>query len=658
MFNFYLNNTLVEDPINWDDFEENIVRDDVINGLLPRYDIKLKFIGSGYEYLYNTTYLNGGYCQLVPLRIDILKDGNYVQYFTGYIFISDCIFFRNKGIVECTVIDDNFGARIYNNKSIKTYLDTGKSKNGLTIDSVVQQSMQLFDPQAVSYLPDERNIIFFYDAFKFLVDFMTDGLVGFESNYLDYNTLTNVKADQANKIGIASGKEIRTFTHNITPFISFDELFTEVNRKFPIMFTIIKGTDGRPTIKIENEDYFTSQDSVLTINNIADLRQSFDNVKLYANIKFDSTYKDYDGTMYSFPQTRFLGFLKEEYFFVSECNTDNALDLTAKWIADSNIIEGLVSTDTTNTSYDTDTIFIEGAPLTPTTLAYAAFSPVTGANPWYYNQHLQNNFIAERYTLASSIALYLNNQNDGFMASSTSNEVFVAVGAPVGISIATPFESTPIAFQDDSTPPNHDVNGNYDNTLYRYTAPSNGVYTFEVSLDFDIALFTAYNCDVYFRYDVYDASDVLQYSYYSSTVVNFPPAGPYTGHLVSVDGFFMPATYYTIVRAGVVPVQDNPFNELAQFTGFTGSYFKTVSTENGGGIYAEGSPANYYVSRFNFDFDLSNESYEAIKLDLSGAININIDGISNSKCFIRKIDRKLSSGATKFELISNINNSN
>jgi len=39
-----------------------------------------------------------------------------------------------------------------------------------------------------------------------------------------------------------------------------------------------------------------------------------------------------------------------------------------------------------------------------------------------------------------------------------------------------------IIFQDDSTPPNSDANGNYDNATGYYTAPSSGKYIFEVSL--------------------------------------------------------------------------------------------------------------------------------------------------------------------------------
>lgn len=659
MFKFYLDDNLVSDPINWNDFEENIVRDDVIKGLLPRYDIKLNFNAGGYDYIYGK-YTQAGYCQLIELRIDIsCDDVNYTNYFNGYIFVSDCIFSLNRCIVECSVIDDNYGARIYNNKSIKTYLDTGKSKNGVTITNATQQSMQFFSPWNVSYFAQIRKPIMLYDAFRFLVDFMTDGLVAFESDYLDYNTLVNVKNDQANKVSIVTGEELRLFQHDTTPFISFDDLFKEVNKKFPIMFTIYKNAyTGGAVIKIENEDYFYSTNNSITIANIPDIKQSFSNEKLYANIKFDAPYKDYDGVLYHFPQTRFFSFLKEEYYFATECNTDNTLDLTADWISDSNIIEGVVDTDTGNDGYDEDIFLIEGMPLTPTTLARADFSPISGGQPWYYNQHLQNNFIAERHSLANNIALYLNNAGDGFMATKTVDAYLVPVGSPVTISTSVPYESGALAFQDDSVLPNFDTNGNYNNTVYKYTSPANGVYTFETSVIYEIASIAATEFTVYLRYDVYDSGNVLQYTYYSNIEQTLPASANVVNTLTSIDGFFIPATYYVNVKLGVKPEEDlTIFNILALLTAKTGSYFKTTSIENGGGVYQENEPADYFISKYNFDYPLDKTSYDTIKTDLSQSIVINYSPTTNKTCWIRKIDRKLATGETKFELISSINNS-
>jgi hypothetical protein len=159
MFRFYFNGTEVNDPINWDDFEENIVRDDTIKGLLPKYDIKLKFDGGAYDFLY-TLKASTGYCNLVELRIDYKCGDNYETVLNGYIPISDCRFNRNRCVVECQVIDDNYGARIFNNKNIKTELNTGKSKNGEDITVATEYDIQLFKPSDGTYYGTTRKGVF------------------------------------------------------------------------------------------------------------------------------------------------------------------------------------------------------------------------------------------------------------------------------------------------------------------------------------------------------------------------------------------------------------------------------------------------------------------------------------------------------------------
>ena len=207
MFRFYFDGNEVENPINWDDFEENIVRDDTIKGLLPRYDIKLQFVGDAYNYLYSLKQ-QSGYCNLVDLRIDYKCGSNYETILNGYIFISDCKFNRNRCLVECPVTDDNFGARIYNNKNIKTELNTGKSKNGEDITVATEYEVEFFKPSDGTYYATKRKGVFIYDAFRYLIDFMTDGLVGFESDYLDYTQLPLGDVTARNTV-VFLGEEIR-----------------------------------------------------------------------------------------------------------------------------------------------------------------------------------------------------------------------------------------------------------------------------------------------------------------------------------------------------------------------------------------------------------------------------------------------------------------
>lgn len=662
MFKFYLDNTQVTDPINWDKFEESIVRDDTLKCVLPKYEIKLTFGFDAYDYIIAQLKENG-YCKLINIRVEQKCGSTYKIILNGYIFISDCIFRRSRSLVECEIIDDNYGARIYNNKAIKTYLNTSTSKNGLPIYTTPYYDIDVFAPTTAGYLADKRRVIFWYDALKFLVEFMTDGLVGFESDYLNYSILQNVKNDDANKVAICTGEELRQHAHTTNVFTSFEDLYKEINKKFPIMLTVIKGTDGRPTIKIENEDYFYNSDTSITLDNLSDVSESFYSEKLYANILFGSQTKEYDGTLYNYPNTRFFNFGEEEYYFTSECNTSTSLDLKSDFICDSNIIEGIVYTDTSNDGFDEDIFLIECSELYPTLLAKAYVSPITGSSPWFYNGNLRNNKIAERYSLSSSIALYLNNGGDGFMATKTISQTPIPSStSSQPMSVATPYYTPVISFQDDSTAPNFDTNGNYNNTNWRYTSPANGVYGFENTMIFKLNTFSSHPTKVYMRYDVYDNLNVLQYSYYSTPITQFPTGvtgGGSTPTLTITSGavFYVPQNYYVTAKMAFQPTAD--LSVLGQYVVYlsilANSTFKTTTIDNGGGIYEYKDPADYFVSKVEFDYPMSNEDYELVKADLSKGLYIS-NSWGGYKAWIKNTKRTLATGETKFELISNLNN--
>jgi len=667
MFRFYFNGTEVQDPINWDDFEENIVRDDTIKGLLPRYDIKLTFTADGYDYLYSLK-KSSGYCNLVDLRVDYKCGDGYKTILNGYIFISDCRFNKSRCTVEVQVTDDNFGARIYNNKNIKTELNTGKSKNGEDITVATEYSCEFFKPSDGTTLPTNRNVVFVYDAFRYLIDFMTDGLVGFESDYLDYTTGSVSTIPLAKTLTVVLGSELRTPSQSKTANISFNDLFKEVDKKYPIGFTVIKGSDGRPTIKIEEEDYFYNNGTSINIINIPDLVESFDQEKLYSKVVFGGTTATYNNTIHSFGQIQFLGFKEEEYHLQGECNIDKSLDLTSEYIIDTNIIEELVYTNTSNTSYDEETFLIECRYYDVSTVQAIPYANLVTqqATPAYYNGGLANNKVAERYNLQGNIAQYLGGNDVGFRASTTYSQ-FLASHTNVGSAAPPALQTTTIkgAFNNDSTLPNYDAAGNYSTVNNRYTSSQAGQYQFKarptiaattptnIGLDYN----RSWRITVAFRR--YNSSNTLledNLYYFPSETGFYQNAGlgqflfdP--SHVMYLDGGDYAEIWYTI--------ESQPTNHTLNSNGvyYHSGEFYTDATVTGGGIYEESEPNDYFVSKFEFTNPLNNQDYELMKDDLSKAMVINHDGVNNVTAWIRKIDRKLSTGETKFELISNLNNS-
>lgn len=661
MFQFYLNNTLVKDALNWIDFEEVIERDDSIKGLLPKYDVKLRFGSDGYNALYDL-FLDNGFCNLVELIVKQKCGSGYDTVLNGLIFLSDCTFNLNKCEVDCSVFDNNYAAKIFNNKNIKTYLDTTLSKNGETITAASYEAVKFYTPTTGVYSNDTRRVYKLHDTFRFLIDFMTDGEVGFESNYLQTFIING------STTGITTGEEIRLHNDNV-PYISFQMLFEELNKKFPLGFTIIN-VAGVPTIKIEQSSYFYKNTTSININNIEDLNLSFDNELLYSTVKFGES-TSYDAAINSFGEVQFLSFKEEEYHLQGKCNIDKQLDLTAEFVSNTNAIEELVATNISNDSYDDEIFFIQYEQGS-INFATQNVNPTSQGLPYFYNGNLTNNEVAERYELAGNIAIYLGTNQVGFKATKTNgsytfvpDQQDVAALVPPAIQTSTPVQ---VAFNDDSTGGNYDAGGNYNNTTYRYTSPQSGNYAFDATVIFNVPsaplsypLGTNRYYRIWLEIRKYNSSNVLiqtiSQAYPNTT--GFYSAN-FANYFLTISGtLYLAATDYAVVYAYH---ESKPVNFLIesflrlQIT--NASSFETTATTTGGGIYKPTSINDYYVSKLTFDKAISNADYNTMKLDLSQALVVDNGSGENRTAWIRKTRRKLATGEMSFELISNLDNIN
>jgi len=661
MFRFYLDNTLVSDPINWSEFSETIERDDVIKGLLPKYEVKLQFNSGGYDYLFSQL-MSGGFCRLIELRVDYSCDGvNYTTELQGYIFLTECKFNLNKCIVDCEVEDNNFGARIYRNKSIKVYLDTDKTKNEETLTTTDFNSVSFFTPLTGTYGGTARKVYPIHDVFRFLVEFMSDNLIGFESTYL--STLD---------LNLISGDGIRNPTSGLAPFVSFEDVFKEVNKKYPIAFTMITGSDGRPTIKIEDEAYFFNQTSSIQIDNIEDLRQSFNNEVLYSSVRFGGITVNFNASIHHFGYIRFLSFKEEEYYLQSECNIDKVLDLYAEFISDSNIIEELFYTVTSNDTYDENVFFIEAN----TTQATQTVSPTTLTAPYYYNASLTNKEVSARYNYNGSLALFLSGAIVGFRASKSVDQnswgivSFPAGGAPCPAPPSSRYytgTTHQVTFDTDTPLPDFDTAGNYNTASSRYTASVAGEYVFDT-----LIAYSPYLSSISPYFNMY-YKGIVEFRRYNSgaslieTSSNEDPTGTgfnsgagwhFVGHsdsfTLDVGDYVEVYFYYQYCPVNCL-ISSNMIMRIKP--GVLNTYFRTLSAPTSGGVFQPEVTEPYRTSKFEFDYPISSDTYANMKLDLSKSISFNHNPLSNKLGWLRKTQRKYSTGETKIELISNITNS-
>lgn len=677
MFTFYFDNTIVSNPINWSELSEKIERNDDLRGLFIKIDKTLTFTEDAYAYLYNIKQTNG-YCNFVHLKITKQCNNVINQIFDGNIRITDCKFNLSKCSVECSIEDNSYGARIFNNKNIKTFIDAGYSKNGLTITPTTKFNLSVFTPSTGSYLGVTRDAFDVMDAMRYLVAFMTDGQMGLVSDWY-----TNLPDDK--KICLVVGSELRKGQHlNVDhPEISFYDLFDELNKKFNLGIGI-EVVSGQYIMRIEENAYFYNSTIVLQTNYIPELIESMDTFNLYSHIKVGSaTTADYDLNIHSFPPIRFLAFNEETYFIQGQCNIDRELDLSSKYIIDSNIIEELVATNTNDNGYDKNVFMIQYD--ASTNNAYR-WNNLIAAPPYFYNESLTNKEVVFRWDVQGNVAQYLNAVDSRFLASSNANLAKTQSYDIMTNTFTTAIE--PFAFQDDSTPPNYDAGGFYDNALYEYTANANGIYSFRVKLKyiwgkpFYVNPLGTQLLSMMFKVTIkiYDGAMVLQREYVQRTPGRVAQYINANQAYIAPDNKYLPQTYNDnvfvaafmnggeIARVNVrydwpylSGYADNPINQVAAYTiigssnyqFLSGCEFACETIADGGGVYKGSDADAYRVSLFRYDFPIDDADWQNMKNNPSQAIQF---GTSNATKlgWIRTIDRNSETGNANIEIISNI----
>ena len=470
-----------QEPQGLRDLKHRVYYSPDMRGYLEEWNGELTFYGADYSYL-RSKYVNEG-CAIIPV---VIGDGCGNTY-DANLFLNEATWRPDICEVTLEVVDAGFLSLIDNNMGIKAYLNVPRSKNDVDITAYTTvQTDLVFEASAIAD-PDVtgREGVRVYDAYKFLIAFMTDGLLEFESDFLfpddsEPTLLTPV---------LITANELRNGNTNaLYPYISFEELHSDWASQYNLTFNVVNGV-----FRVEPDSWFQQNSNTITIENPDTIEQTSDEESFYQKVKFGSQVDEEEDFNY-YPNITFLGFSQEEYHLGGQCNNKSVLDLEmTTLITDPNIIMQslpIASGGQADPVSKEDDIFVVTCNTSNTSVVY---THPTDSNLQYYNKLLTNFECALRWGdgVPFPIFQFLGaNQNGarGILPNAYNPTLFTVNAITKFAALHFPNRIPPFGFDPNTnmsdvtdtlkSPP--DVGGNTANDTQLktiYTVPVNSIYT-------------------------------------------------------------------------------------------------------------------------------------------------------------------------------------
>lgn len=689
LYKFYLDGILVENPVGWDKMITSIKRDKELKGLFLTMDVTFTFTSSGYTYLKNK-FDSEGYCSETTVKIEQSVDegNNYINFYDGIIKISDVEFMLRQDNLEediivrqyakTKVLDNSFFSKIFNNRSLKTNICAGKSKNNLDITPCTVQYLRMFDPATGIVVGlDQQEAIIWFDVFRYLIEFMTDAEVTFDSNLFGVGgEYDGPVLSYGLPIFNQGGGIVLSQTDFIAnlPQLSFLDFFREINVRLNLgMYIDNSGT--KPKVKIEKWNDLFKTDSSVQVNNINSIITRISVDDIFSKLKLGTTETKESLGALNFPETiNYIGFKEEEYLILGKCNIDRELDLTGEFITSSNVIEEILinnpaGTATPNTSYNKKFFLIDSDTFGGGLYIARAtnwLDPTSGIR--YYNERFTNSSVANNYLKAvpNDIAAYLGGTLDAsFLATRTYDTQGVDVVLPNTY-------STDWEFDNDSVPPAFDTSGVYNTVTNEFQVPTlgAGVYSFYASLNnyfnFQLKAPTGSHLTAQLRtqlyFDRYDSFAVLQASYKATDIIqSFNYNG--TGNTFYYSFAFNLQGSVTINLNDGDIIKVRYFNYTPTFPGSLVVYlyqiwkrhdsrFACTGNTTGGGNYQTYDPAEYPIITDTFTQELTKTKFDLIAASPLSLIEFSQGNRSFKKGWIDELRYDHLKGVAEFTMLS------
>jgi hypothetical protein len=641
MMQFLLDDIIFDSPKGWEDIETTIKRDFQYNSVLANQDTEVDFTGEAYDYLY-TKLRTDGFCTRIKFEVRYSTDGlTYSTLLRGNLFLSDIQFNERTCTATVKIEDNSYYAMINNNKSISTALDSGRSKNGVSISVPTVYEVDFLNIVTLAVAQSNVKCYRVYDAFEYLIKFMSDGRLQFASDYLQTTAFTDPLEGALSGFGwkglcITTGINIRVGT-TVNDFsqslFSFDDLFNEINRRIPLVLIVENPYSETPTIRIENRDYQYTNANIFTASDVYEVISKVDTKSIYAKVNVGSSVVDNQGL---FPeQIHFFGFGPEEYIVQGECNIDTTLELGTDWVTSSNVIaqslNGLQD-------YDANLFLIETEYFTATTGETWNFNNLGIIGPpvyYYYNTNLTNSYILSRYRggIPGDLAQYTGVKGDGeFQATEPTS---------YAIGVLTPMTFTNVVFN----------NGLFWDAVDKYTTPLAGVFTFNIALNATSTGYTTalQSCTIGIYAFIYDAGGTIQSNEQFGNLITMSQSNPsqaynFTGTLILNDGWYV--RFFAQKTASIPGI-------TASFQ--PNSLIECLDNSIGGGIFVTVDNTDIPIYLYEMEYPMCQDDFDIIMANTVGTVQFNMSGQPYRRGWISELTYNHTRGVATIKLISKNN---
>ena len=176
---------VVDDPINWNDSELSIERDNDIKGIFYQYTANLEWVGSAYSYIDALDTASDCWEFDVLIEFKVNPDDAFQTLFNGRIYSYDVEFDLQKQIAKCKIVDQNLTQIILDRQDISVNSGATKSLDGTAITGLVPTEVSLNSVKIDFSSSGTVKMYFVSDIFSHMISYITNNQVVFESDWFE-----------------------------------------------------------------------------------------------------------------------------------------------------------------------------------------------------------------------------------------------------------------------------------------------------------------------------------------------------------------------------------------------------------------------------------------------------------------------------------------